>query len=189
MNKIWETYKLPLVIGGLSLFSIILSIVLLFKSTQTTTPIQFSRSSDEASDSGQASVLKVDIEGAVLNPGVFTLPSGARVEDAIVAAGGLSKDVDDEILAKTVNRAMKLVDGGKIFIPSLSSPQSPQVPLSPLVSVNSGTQSDLESLPGVGPATAKKIIDSRPYQTIEELVSKKAVGTALFEKIKAQVSL
>ena len=92
-----------------------------------------------------------------------------------------------------MNRAMKLVDGGKIYIPSLSSspvsPQSPQSPLSSVVSVNFATESELDTLSGVGPATAQKIIANRPYQTLDELVSKKAVGTALFEKIKDQLSL
>jgi len=57
------------------------------------------------------------------------------------------------------------------------------------VSINTGTESQLDSLPGVGPVTAAKIIASRPYQTLEEVVSKKAVGAALFEKIKNDISL
>ncbi|MBI2404837.1 helix-hairpin-helix domain-containing protein [Candidatus Gottesmanbacteria bacterium] len=57
------------------------------------------------------------------------------------------------------------------------------------VNINTASQNELESLPGVGPVTAKKIIDNRPYQTLEELVSKKAVGNALFEKIKGSLSL
>jgi competence protein ComEA len=184
-------YKLPILLGGLSVFIIILCIVLLFKSVATTTPIQFS--SDSASNSAVlgSSDIKIDIEGAVVRPGLYNVPDGSRVEDAITAAGGLTTQVDDDLLAKTINRAMKLVDGGKIFIPVLgSSPDLDTVStVSNLVSVNSGSESELDSLSGVGPVTAKKIIDSRPYQTLEELVSKKAIGAALFEKIKDRLSL
>ena len=184
--EVFRQYKIPLILGGLSVFTITISIILLVKSVATTTPIEFS--SDQVATG--SSVIKIDVEGAVVSPGLYSLPEGSRVEDAITAAGGLSKDVDGETLAKSINRAMKLVDGGKIFIPSVhSSPISPQSPLSPLISVNSGSQSELESLPGIGPVTAKKIIDNRPYQTPEELVSKKAVGQSVFEKIKNQISL
>lgn len=187
VTAILRTYKIPILLGGVSIFAITVSIVLLVKSTQTTTPIQFSSDTPEASG---AAAITVDIEGAVATPGVYTLPADSRVEDAIIAAGGLESDADEELFAKTMNRAMKLVDGGKIYVPSLSSsPQSPQSPLSPLVSVNSASQSELESLPGIGPVTAQKIIANRPYQTLDELVAKKAVGTALFEKIKDQLSL
>ena len=185
MNKIWETYKIPLVIGGISIFSIIFSIVLLVKSTQTTTPIQFS-TDIVASKSAD---IKVDVEGAVKNPGMYSLPEGSRVEDAIVAAGGVNTEVDAQVFAKTINRAMKLVDGAKIFIPSLSMTSYNIQGASSMISVNMATQSELESLSGIGPATAKKIIEGRPYQTLEELVTKKAIGTALFEKLKNDISL
>jgi len=182
-----RTYKIPILLGGVSVLAIIVSIVLLVQSTQTTTPIQFSSDTSEASG---AATITVDVEGAVTSPGVYTLSGGARVEDALAAAGGLESDADEELFAKTMNRAMKLVDGGKIYIPSLSSSGVGTLgSVSNLVSVNTASQSELESLPGIGPVTAKKIIDNRPYQTLEELVAKKAVGTALFEKIKDQLSL
>lgn len=186
-EAILKNYKIPILLGGVSVFAIVLSIVLLVKSTQTTTPIQFSSDTTEASS---AAVLTVDIEGAVVHPGVYTLPGGARVEDAITAAGGLESDADEELFAKTMNRAMKLVDGGKIYVPFFSSASlSTLGTVGNLISVNTASQSELESLPGIGPVTAQKIIANRPYQTLDELVAKKAVGTALFEKIKDQLSL
>ena len=182
-----RNYKIPILLGGISIVSIILSIVLLVKSTYTATPIQFSSDTTEAS---RSATITVDIEGAVVNPGVYTLPAGSRVEDAITAAGGLESDADEELFAKTMNRAMKLVDGGKIYVPSLSSSSlSTLGTVGNLVSVNTASQSELESLPGIGPVTAQKIIADRPYQTLEELIGKKAVGTALFEKIKDKISL
>ena len=55
------------------------------------------------------------------------------------------------------------------------------------VNINTASQSDLESLPGIGPVTASKIISDRPYQIVEDLVNKKAVSKAVFEKIKDQI--
>lgn len=184
-------YKIPLLLGGISIFAIALSILLLVTSVQTTQPIQFS--SDSASESSVLGVtdLKIDIEGAVAHPGLYSLPEGSRVEDAITAAGGITAEVDQELFAKTINRAMKLVDGGKIFVPVVgaSSDLGSTGSVSTLISINAGTEGQLDALSGVGPVTAKKIIDNRPYQTLEELVSKKAVSQSVFEKIKTQLSL
>ena len=178
-------YKIPILLGGTSVLAIIISIVLLVKSTQTTTPIQFSSDRTEASS---AATLTVDVEGAVVNPGVYTLPGGARVEDAIVAAGGVTEDVDVAQFAKTINRAMKLIDGAKLYIPS-SSNVSTLSTVGNLVSVNIASVSELDVLPGVGPVTAQKIIDNRPYQTLDDLVTKKAIGASLYEKLKNSLSL
>ena len=180
-------YKIPILLGAISILAIIVSVVLLVKSTQTQEPILFSSDSVPAS---RSAVLTVDVEGAVVVPGIYSLPTGSRVEDAIIAAGGLGSDADTDIFAKTFNRATKLIDGAKLYV-SANNETIVHIPdaAGALISVNSATESELDSLPGVGPVTAQKIIDTRPYQTLEELVSKKAVGPALFEKIKAQVSL
>lgn len=189
IEKFFATYKLPIILGGISILAIAFSIIVLIKSEQSAAPIKFSSGTDEASASAAPAAIAVDIEGAVVHPGLYRLPEGDRVEDAITAAGGLSPDVDAAAFGKTVNRAMKLVDGGKIVIPIVGSSPEESNQSSLLISVNSGAESDLDSLPGVGPVTAGKIISGRPYQTLEELVSKKAVGQALFEKIKDQISL
>lgn len=192
---ILRNYKIPILLGGISLFSIVLSIVLLVKSTQTATPIRFS--GDEASGSALGATILVDVEGAVLVPGVYTLPAGSRVEDAIVAAGGVGGNVDEEQFAKIVNRAAKISDGMKVYVPRIDANQTSHIINSEqndpgndgLVSVNFATQQELESLSGVGPVTAKKIIDNRPYQTLSELMTKKAMGASLYEKLKDSLSL
>lgn len=190
LTALWNAYAVPIVLGAVSLLLFMFSLTLLITSSQPTTPIEFHSDASEATASGAMSQVMVDVEGAVVRSGVYQLPSGARVEDAIAAAGGFTKDVDSVALAKTINRAAKVVDGGKIYIPVLSSsPLSTLGDVSNLVSVNSGSQSNLESLPGVGPVTATKIIDNRPYQTLEELVSKKAMSQSLFDKLKDQLSL
>lgn len=194
LARVWKNFKIPIILGSVSFFLIVFSITLLLKSYQPIKPIEFS--SSEATVAGALNELVVDISGAVVRPGVYRLSGGARVEDAIAAAGGLSGEADVERIAASVNRAAKLIDGAKIWIPKLGSdlqkgqtPYNGLTPMSGLTPVNSASQSQLEALPGIGPVTAKKIIDNRPYMALEELVSKKVIGQSLFNKIKEQLTL
>jgi len=189
MQEMIAPYKLPLALGGASILAIAISIVLLVKSTQTTTPIEFF--SDKVEASGSAT-LTIDVEGAVVSPGVYTLSRGARVEDALTAAGGLSADADRALFAKTVNRAAKMTDGAKIYIPVIGTDQTSHIvgdTKNGLVSVNFATAAELDVLSGVGPVTAQKIIDNRPYQSLDELVTKKAISASLYDKLKDTLSL
>lgn len=133
----------------------------------------------------QGSVV-VDVSGAVKNSGVYTLASDARVSNVVDAAGGLTEDAD----RARVNLAAKVNDGNKIVIPRIGETVSQSVgeSVNQLVSINSGTQTELEKLPGVGPATAQKIISLRPYNTPDELLSKKAVSSSVYQKIRDLVT-
>jgi competence protein ComEA len=138
------------------------------------------------------------------NPGV-TVQTGSRVGDVLEMAGGLRKDADSNYVAQSINKAMKVVDGMKIYIPSVAETSyiNIKLPSSTVndvaqsintsnnsgISINMASKDQLETLTGVGPVTAQKIIDNRPYQTLEELISKKAVGQSVFEKIKQQIDL
>lgn len=139
--------------------------------------------------------LKIDVEGAVVSPGVSTLPSDARVQEALVAAGGLSSTADREVVAKTINLAAKLTDGEKIYIPkqgeTVSTPISGEVlgTQTGLVNINTASASELDALPGVGPATAQKIINSRPFSNINDLVAKKVVSQSVFTKIQDKIAV
>lgn len=164
-------------------------------------PQQIEFKSAESVMSASASVsseIFVDVSGEVDSPGVYTLASDARLQDALRAAGGLSADADREYVSKSLNLASKLHDGVKIYIPRVGEENIPVAvaegrvsmnPASGVPSINSSSQSELEELPGVGPVTAQKIIENRPYTSLEELVSKKSVGQSLFGKIKDQISL
>lgn len=206
LARVWKMYHIPVILGSVSILFIVISLTVLIKSTQTSTPITFS-SQSEATVAGVMSgvSLVVDVAGAVQKPGVYSLVSGSRVEDAIIAAGGLSNEVDNDRLSKVVNRAAKLSDGAKLYIPKIgdrddtsynrivqrdesSTSHNTQYSIN-TVSVNAASQSELEALNGVGPATAKKIISGRPYTRLEELVTKKAIGQALYDKLKAQLTL
>ncbi len=138
----------------------------------------------------------VDVSGSVKKPGVYELSDSARVRDAVAKAGGLTDEVDYQNFAKNINLARRLKDEEKIYIPSLgeSADITAYAALeeranSLLIHVNTATQTELESLPGIGSVTATKIIDMRPFSTLDELVSRKAIGQATYEKIKTQIQL
>lgn len=134
----------------------------------------------------------VDVSGAVQAPGVYRLAESARIEDALAKAGGLRQDADISFVSQSINRAAKLVDGQKIYIPPKGSQQSNSQTgssQSSMVNINSATLTDLDKLPGVGQVTAQKIVDQRPYSTTEELKTKKVVSESVFDKIKDRVSV
>ncbi len=138
----------------------------------------------------------VDVEGAVNRPGIYTLGENSREQDAIKAAGGVSSKADMTAIAKGMNMAAKLSDGMKLYIPFLGEQpaatvgdQSVAGASTGSISINSASESQLESLPGVGAVTAEKIISNRPYNSLGELTSKKAVTSSVFQKIKDLISL
>lgn len=147
-------------------------------------------SANTVSPAPQAEIL-VDVDGAVVSPGLYRLSKDARVDDAVEAAGGLSSEAD----RAKVNLAAKVADGQKLRIPKVgetsvqSTGEVAGAVEGGLVSINNGSVSELESLPAVGPVTAQKIISLRPYSSLEELKTKKAVGASTFEKIAGLITL
>lgn len=142
----------------------------------------------EGSESGElsrSSRVKVDVSGAVVNPGVYQLEAGARVEEALAAAGGLTSDANTDWIEKYLNMASRASDGQKIYVPR----RGESTKTASLVNINTASQLELEGLPGVGPVTATKIISNRQYQNIEELLTKKIVGQKVWEQIKDMVSV
>lgn len=143
--------------------------------------------------------IRVDISGAVEKPGVYEMVTDQRVADALEIAGGLSEEADREWVAKRLNLAAKLTDGWKIYIPKSGegdqeNKENQGMVLAETISedilnINTASKSELEDLPGIGPVTAEKIITNRPYQNIEELVTKKVLGAKTLEKIKEHVTV
>ena len=140
----------------------------------------------------ESAVLAVDVGGAVVRSGVYRLWEGARVEEAIASAGGITTDADTNWIDMNLNRSEKIRDGMKIYIPakgakndqySISNVQSNSVS-SGKVDINKASQARLEELPGVGPVTAGKIVNNRPYTGTEQLLEKKIVGAKVWEQIK-----
>lgn len=142
----------------------------------------------------------VHVDGAVMLPGVYELADGARVNDAIELAGGLTAEAD----TSTLNLAAKLADGQKVTVPlvgeSTNSASSGEATLSAdgsgssaaaantLVNINTASADELDTLPGVGPSTAATIIQDReesgPFTSIEDIMRISGIGEKKFAKIK-----
>jgi competence protein ComEA len=143
-------------------------------------------------DEEQSGKIIVHIDGAVNVPGVYEVASDARVNDLVTTAGGLSEDADVE----KINLAAKLNDGQKIYLPQVgenvqgtSTGSTGGTVSTGLINVNTASEAQLDTLPGVGPVTAGKIIASRPYNAVEDLLSKKVVGRATYDKIKDSITV
>ena len=183
-----DKFKLPI---ALSLVGVVLIIGGLFASSSGKP--QSNDFPKESIVSGQK-FISIDVSGAVNSPGVHQVEESGRIEDAINAAGGFSEKANTEYIDKQLNLAQKLTDGTKIYIPFEGETsagtvmgvrsQASGTAINEKVNINTSTQAQLESLSGVGPVTASKIITGRPYASIEELLGKKIVGKAVYEKIK-----
>jgi len=148
-------------------------------------------STNEESDI-EESTLVIDISGAVVSKGVYSLSEGSLVLDAINIAGGLSPEADTLYVDQNMNMAALLVTNQKIYIPYLTDDYSNEGmnDVEPgKVSINGATQDQLEALPGVGPATAQKIIGNRPYLTLEELKEVKGIGDSTYEELVEYITL
>ncbi|MCL4354610.1 helix-hairpin-helix domain-containing protein [Patescibacteria group bacterium] len=144
-------------------------------------------------DSKDEAEISVDVEGAVFKPGVYQISSSGRIKDGLIAAGGLNELADREWVAKNLNLAAKLTDGAKIYIPKEGEQVSNQntstvSSVDGLININIADSTSLDTLPGVGKVTAEKIINGRPYALTTDLVAKKILGAAAFEKIKDKIS-
>ena len=129
----------------------------------------------------------VDVAGGVNRPGVYTLPANSRVVDAIKAAGGIKKGAD----ASEINQARVLKDGEQIYIyPTQSSVHAKSAPRGPL-SINRASAKEFESLPGIGPVLASRIITYRKshgsFTAIEDLLNVPGIGEPTFSKFKSKI--
>ncbi len=143
----------------------------------------------------------VHVVGAVVEPGVYELPVGARGDDAVRAAGGLTGDAD----SRAVNLALQLVDGEQLVIPRRGETLPTNAPrhqpgataagtTAPrLVNINRATVAELDQLPGVGPSTARAIVEHRerygPYATVDDLLAVRGIGPAKLAEMRAMVAV
>lgn len=141
-------------------------------------------------------VVVVHAAGAVGRPGLYRLATGSRVDDVISAAGGLAPDAD----ADRINLAAPVTDGERVYVPKVGeavpadaagpSSSSPSGP----IDLNTATESQLDALPGVGPATAKAIVDERArrggrFRSVDDLLDVRGIGPAKLEEIRPLVTV
>lgn len=202
LDKFVNQNKIPLAIGLVGLVLLIGGIIssgIIPKTFMKSTKIPASAQVYQGASVVSAQI-KIDVSGEVKKPGVYDLSRDARIEDAIKAAGGVTESADQKYLSKSINLAQKVSDGMKIYIPKVSevgqagssaivSQTTSEVAgaETSLININTGSITDLDILPGVGPVTAQKIIDNRPYNGIEDLLTKKAVTRSTYDKIKEKV--
>jgi competence protein ComEA len=187
-----ETRKieLGLFLGGVMLIGAGIGISRLNKQNE---PVEVLGTETQAS--GEAKLV-ADVTGAVKNPGVYEISADTRVGEVIDAAGGLSEQADIEWVAANINRAEKVNDGEKIYIPTKNTEvrnsnieTSSNIQISNKISINKASLGELDTLPGVGPVTAAKIISGRPFNSVQELLDRKIVGAKVYEQIKNSLSL
>jgi competence protein ComEA len=173
---------------------------------------------------GQAGPMAIDVSGAVVAPGLYYLPEGSRLADALEAAGGPSQQADLIYISRNLNLSQKVQDSDKIYVPfsdeeewlkallaagleslrgegsknggvvngelagsaSLSQTNGGN---SSLISLNWASNSELQSLPGIGEKRAADIIAGRPYQTLDEVVDRGVITKGIWDKIADLVSL
>jgi competence protein ComEA len=175
-----------------------------------TTSVVSSGGSNNSGVGANPTFIRVHVAGEVLRPGVYQLPGTARVVDAVDAAGGPTAHADVDV----INLAAALFDAAQVFVPrrgsvgtrasiprplpGVNAPPSPNANTpegasSARVNINTASMSDLDTLSGVGPSTAKAIIDYRtkngPFGSIEDLLNVRGIGPAKLDAMREQVTV
>jgi competence protein ComEA len=148
----------------------------------------------------------VYVTGAVVNSDVYFLPQGSIIKDAILAAGGFTSDADRE----RINQALELKDQQQIHVARIgeenapppvqggssndnSNDESETTDEIGLININTATLKELDTLPGIGPAIAQRIVDYREnsggFNTVEEIIQVSGIGKATLAKIKDKITL
>jgi competence protein ComEA len=154
-------------------------------------------SAAESVPAAENGTIVVDVEGAVLRPGIIELRAGSRVADALDAAGGYAPEADLSAAAAQVNLAALVRDGQQIVVPAIGAPPASGGPggagtTGGLVDLNTAGADALDALPGIGPVTVQKILDARteqPFGSLEELVTRKVLTNAQLDKIRDLVTV
>jgi competence protein ComEA len=143
----------------------------------------------------------IDIAGEVMKPGVYKFKNGSRIDEVLIVAGGLSLGADRDWVDKNLNKAEKIYDGQKIYIPSKELTQSGWQAnkilgvdtVDRIIRINSASLEELDKLNGVGPSIAQRIIDYRSenggFKSVEEIKLVPGIGDKMFEKIKDEIQL
>ena len=141
-----------------------------------------------------AKTILIHVAGKVKRPDVYPLLAGSRVSDAIKAAGGANKGVD----LGDINLARVLVDGEQVYVgyvakANSSSSKSSKSRFTGVININRGTKAEFDSLTGIGPVIASRIINYRntngPFLALDDLLKVSGIGSKTLERIRPRLSL
>ncbi|HYQ66681.1 ComEA family DNA-binding protein [Actinophytocola sp.] len=186
--------RLAIVLAGGLVFAVAVALWMVTSSRgvehETPPVLPVAAASQAPSAAAEASIV-VSVVGNVTSPGLVTLPDGARVADALRAAGGPVPDAD----LGALNLARRLTDGEQIYVGVPAPPGAEQPPAAPgvpgvadKVDLNMATLAALDTLPGVGPVTAQRIVDWRTehgrFDSVEQLREIDGIGPSRFARLK-----
>jgi competence protein ComEA len=170
-----------------------LIVAALFTTTILIAADRFDRPSLVVADASLPTIV-VQIDGAVATPGTYRLPGGARLDDLVGLAGGLTSDAD----VTSVNLAARVGDGEGVRIParSTSTPTQPTTGTATAaarINVNTASVADLERLPGIGPVLSERIVAYReangPFNSLDQIAEVDGISTGLLEQLRPMITL
>ncbi len=184
-------------LAGFLLGLVVVGSILLVVSPQRGQPIALVTRTPKLTPDPSATpkLIRIHVTGAVNLPGVYNLPDTARLEDAILAAGGLLESADPQSL----NLAANLLDGQRLYIPSTSdvtltpNDKGSQVDIPSIVNINTASLAELDSLPGIGEVKAQAIVTYRQqnglFTALEDLLKVEGISQSLYEKLEGLISI
>jgi len=218
-TRAWQAFApaLALVTVAGLICAVVIGSLVLSNLPESAVAIVSGSASPRAGDSGPVASLSpsspavgdivVDVEGAVQNPGVWRVPSGSRLGDAISAAGGYSAQVDIEAASVRLNLAEQVTDGQQVHVPLRGELTTTPAPVGTaasggpgstgatgggLINVNTASEQELDTLPGIGPVTAAKITAARgesAFSSIDDLQQRGVVGQSVLDKIRELITV
>ena len=153
---------------------------------------------EEKEESTEQDLITVDVKGAVKSPGIYDLPVGSRVHDAVQKAGGLTEEAD----SKSLNLAQKVSDEALVYVPTkgeeaasqqATSGTTPSISKEKKVNLNKASLEELKQVKGLGGKRAQDIIDHREahgkFKSVDELKKVSGIGAKTIEKLKDYVTV